>query len=60
MNIIKYYLKNRKADLELDELGKLILGLILLVVLIVIVTVYIRGEFSNQGDSVKGVFETLK
>lgn len=46
----KFWLQNRKADLELDELGKIIIGLVLLLVLIAIVTVVIRGEFDNQGD----------
>ena len=56
MNFLTYYLKNRKADIELDELGKVILGVILLIILIVIVTVVIKGEFSEQTDGIKGMF----
>ena len=55
----KFILVNKKGDLELDELGKLILGLILLIVLIVIITVYIRGDMSDQTDNVKNIFSNL-
>jgi t-SNARE complex subunit (syntaxin) len=48
--------KQKKADLELDELGKLIIGLVLLIVLIVIVTVVIKTELFNSGDKVLDVF----
>ncbi len=47
---------NKKAGLELDQLGKIILAVILLIVLIVIVTVVIGGEFGNQTDSLKKGF----
>ena len=53
--IIRY---NKKGDLELDELGKLILGLALLVVLIAIIW-YIAGDYSVQTDNVKTVFNGL-
>jgi len=55
----KFWLKNRKGDLELDQLGKIILGLILLIVLIVIITVVIRGEFSNQGDKLRNTLSNF-
>ena len=50
----------RKADLELDELGKLIIGLVLLIVLIVIITVVIKGELFGAGDRVLGVFDIFR
>jgi len=53
MKLIK---KNKKGDLEIDELGKLILGLVLLIVLIIIISVYINGEFINQEKSVNSIF----
>jgi len=53
---MKFLRKNNKGDLEIDELGKLILGLILLLVLIVIVTVYINGEFINQEEGLGSIF----
>lgn len=66
-DFIKLYVRNRKAlkdnkagDLEFDELGKLILGLTLLIILIVIVTVVIKGELDTQGEDVKGVFDMLR
>lgn len=51
------YIKNKKAALEMDQLGKLLIGLALLIVLIVIITVYINGEFSNQSDKVSTAFK---
>lgn len=58
MNLIEY-IKNKKAALEMDQLGKLLIGLALLIVLIVIVTVYVGGEFSNQSDKVSSVFKVF-
>ncbi len=49
-------LKHKKGDLEIDEIGKVIIGLILLIILIVVITVVIRGEFSNQGSQIKDIF----
>ncbi len=59
MKFIKEIKLSKKGDLEMDELGKLLIALALLIVLIVIVTIYIGGEFSNQEDKVKGVFSIL-
>jgi len=53
--ILKY---NKKGDLELDELGKLILGIILLIILIAIIW-YISSDMSDQGNNVKTVFNNL-
>lgn len=55
-----FFKRNSKGDLELDELGKLLIGLVLLIVLVVIVTVYIGGEFGNQGDKIKDAFNFMK
>lgn len=49
-------LKNKIAALELDEIGKLILGLALLVVLLVVVFGAITGELSNQVERIKNIF----
>lgn len=56
-----YFLsRNKKGDLELDELGKLILGGILLLLLIYIITVFLKGEFGSQKDDVKSIFDIFK
>jgi len=48
--------KIKKADLEMEQLGKLLLAIVGLVILIYIVTVVISGEFGSQSDKVKDVF----
>ena len=53
---MKNWLKDKTADVELDELAKIILGLVLLLVLIYIVTIVINGELSNQVQRVKDIF----
>ena len=60
MGFWKHWAKNRKGDLELDELGKLILGILLLVILTVIVTVIIGGKLDEEGENVKGIFNLFK
>lgn len=60
LSMIKYYLKNRKGDIELDELGKLILAAILLVILVVIITLVIGGKFTEEGENVRGIFDFFK
>ncbi len=52
-------IKTKKGDLELDELGKVILGLVLLLILIIIIMI-IKGEFSNQEGVLKGMFNIFK
>ena len=59
LSFAKYYLKNRKGDLELDELGKMIIATVVLVILIVIVTVYIKGSLDDQAGEVGNVFNVL-
>ena len=48
--------QDKKGAIEMDELAKLIIGIILLIILIVIVTVVIRGELGFQADEIKSVF----
>jgi len=50
---------NKKADLELDEIIKIMLGVVLLIILLAIIW-YIRGEFSGQGTSIKDSFNIFK
>ncbi len=57
---MKLFIRNKKGDLELDEIGKLILGGLLLLILIYIVGYVIKGEFSDQGDKVVGIFSAFK
>lgn len=53
MVVKNYLLKNKKADFELDNLGKIILAVIILIVLITIITVSIKSEFSLQFVNLK-------
>ena len=48
--------EDKKGAIEMDELAKLIIGIILLIILIVIVTVVIRGELGIQGEEIKEIF----
>ena len=48
--------KNKKGDIEWDEIGKVIIALVVLIIIIYIVTVVIRGEFGNQSDKIKDGF----
>ena len=57
--MLRYWLQNRKGDLEMDQLGKLIIGAIVLIILIYIVTVVIKGEFDDQGGNVENIFSSL-
>jgi hypothetical protein len=51
--------RNKKGALEMDELGKLILGLILFIILIYIVSIIIGGEIGAQKDDVTDVFSSI-
>lgn len=53
-------LKTKKADLELDQLGKLILAGLLLVIILAIITLIITGEFTNQLEKIKEAFRIFK
>lgn len=52
-------LRDKRGDIELDQLGKLVIALVFLLVLIFIVTIIIGGEFGNQEDEIEGVFSIL-
>jgi len=43
----------------MDELGKLIIGVILFIILIYIVSVMIGGEIGSQKDEVTDVFSNI-
>lgn len=47
---------NKKGDFELDQLGKLIIAAIVLILLVVIVSVYIGGELNSQEDKLNSIF----
>ena len=47
-----FFKKNKSGALELDELGKLIIGVILFIILIYIVTVVIGGEFTAPKEDI--------
>ena len=46
----------KKAALEMDQLGKLIIGLVILIILIIIVSVVIGGKLDDQGSSISKIF----
>lgn len=48
--------RNKKGDLEWDEIGKLIIALVVLIIIIYIITMIIGGEFGTQGDKIKDAF----
>ena len=50
---------SKKGDLELDEIIKIMLGVVLLIILIAIIW-YIKGEFTGQGTSIKDSFNIFK
>lgn len=44
---------SKKGDLEWDQIGKVIIALVALIILIYIITQVIGGELGNQGDKIK-------
>lgn len=50
---------NKKADLELDEVIKIMLGVVLLIILLAVIW-YIKGEFFGQEASIKESFNIFK
>ncbi len=46
----------KKGAIEFDELAKLILAGILLVVIIILIFSYIGPEYNNQLDKIKAIF----
>ncbi|NQZ84742.1 MAG: hypothetical protein HRU03_03405 [Nanoarchaeales archaeon] len=51
--------KNKCGAIEMDELGRLIIGLVFFIVLIYIVTVIIGGDIKSQEEDIGDVFSTL-
>jgi hypothetical protein len=49
----------KKADLEIDYIGKLLIILVILIILIVIVTKVIGGELNNQESKLFEIFSFL-
>jgi len=47
----------KKGGIEMDQIGYLILGLILLIILIYIISSVISPELDSQGNKVKGIFD---
>jgi len=56
---MRFLRKAKNGDIEFDQLGMLILGLILFIILIYIVTVVIGGEMGNQTTEVKDVLTNI-
>jgi len=52
--------KTKKAELTTEQLGKIILVVIGLLILIYIVTVVLKGDISSQTETTKNVFSGLK
>jgi hypothetical protein len=50
---------SKKGAIEMDELGKLIIGLVLFLVLIYIVSVMIGGEVGSQQEEVEDIFSNI-
>jgi hypothetical protein len=53
------FYNSKKGALEMDELGKLIIGLILFIILIYIVSLMIGGEIGAQKEEVTDVFSSI-
>ena len=58
--MMKGFRRNNKGGIELDELGKLIIGVIIFIILIYIVTIVIGGEMSSGTEEVGDVFNSIK
>jgi uncharacterized membrane protein len=55
-NLLK---RSIKGELTTDELGKMIILVVGLIVIIYIITVIIKGDISEQGEIVKSTFDVL-
>ena len=49
---------NKKGELAISYLGKIIIAVVALLILLYIIGV-INGEFGNQEDKIKGIFGFL-
>lgn len=54
-NRLSLYSK-KKGDIEMDQLGKIIIVLVFLIILIYIVSIVIRGELDDQGEKARDAF----
>lgn len=54
------YNKNKSGWILTDQIGYIILALILIVILMYIIGILLGGEINDQGEKVKGVFDFLK
>ena len=52
----KKLIKFGKAEIEMDNLVKIIVAVVILIILIVIITVYIHGELGNQSNRLSSAF----
>lgn len=52
--------RNKKGAIEFDELGKLIIGIVFIIVLLTIVGIIIKDRLFDQGDRVKEGFTLIK
>lgn len=52
-------LKEKKGDLELDQLGKLIIGLVIFLILLYFVSIFLGGKISDQEDEITGIFKAF-
>ncbi len=52
------FFKNKKGDLALSNMGKIIIALVALLVLLYLISI-ITGEFESSGEKTKDVFSGL-
>jgi hypothetical protein len=48
--------RDKKGEIVVDEIGKLIFALIVFLVLLVIITVYITGGLNDQEGQLRNIF----
>lgn len=58
--IIKYMIKDKYGALEMDELGKMLIYAVLLIVLLGIIIFYIVPNFTGQVSNVEDTLGILK
>lgn len=55
-----FLIKNKKADIELDQLGKLIIGIIVFIILLYFVSVFIGGKITQEDEAISGIFRSFR
>ncbi|MDA3855423.1 MAG: hypothetical protein PF569_04135 [Candidatus Woesearchaeota archaeon] len=58
--IIKYMIKDKSGAIEMEELGKMLIYAVLLVVLLGIIIFYIVPNFTGQASNVEDTLGILK